>query len=118
MVTTPSDVSLEDARKAVHMFRQVKVPILGLVENMSYLMPSRRTHGHFRQGGGKRMAEAMDIPFLGELPLDPEVRIGGDTGHPAAPVRREPARRSTPWRKRSRPPWKPAKTGPKITLED
>jgi ATP-binding protein involved in chromosome partitioning len=86
IVTTPSDVALEDARKAVRMFREVKVPILGMVENMSYL-----TCPHcderidvFSTGGGRRTAEAMGVIFLGALPLDPHVRIGGDTGKPIA----------------------------------
>ncbi|HVN07189.1 MAG TPA: Mrp/NBP35 family ATP-binding protein, partial [Bryobacteraceae bacterium] len=84
VVTTPSDVSLEDARKAIHMFHQVKVPILGIVENMSYL---NCPHCHqridvFSHGGGKRTAEEMQVHFLAELPLDPEVRVGGDTGKP------------------------------------
>ena len=85
VVTTPSDVSLEDARKAVFMFHQVKVPILGIVENMSYLLCP---HCHeridvFSYGGGRRTASQMQVHFLGELPLDPQVRIGGDTGNPA-----------------------------------
>src|SRR6185436_17143510 len=84
IVTTPSDVSLEDARKAVHMFHQVRVPILGMVENMSYLIAPKSGEriDVFGNGGGRRTAEAMGIHFLGELPLDPEVRIGGDTGRP------------------------------------
>jgi ATP-binding protein involved in chromosome partitioning len=84
VVTTPSDVSLEDARKAVNMFAQVRVPILGLVENMSYLVvPSTGERiDVFGQGGGKRTAEQMGVPFLGELALDPEVRVGGDSGNP------------------------------------
>ena len=84
VVTTPSDVSLEDARKAVNMFHQVRVPVLGLVENMSYLVAPRSGEriDVFGQGGGKRTAEAMNIHFLGELALDPEVRIGGDSGTP------------------------------------
>src|SRR5438094_1948399 len=82
VVTTPSDVSLEDARKAVHMFQQVRVPILGLIENMSYLLCP---HCHeridvFSYGGGRRTADTMKIRFLGELALDPGVRIGGDSG--------------------------------------
>ena len=86
VVTTPSDVSLEDARKAIHMFHQVKVPILGIVENMSWL---NCPHCHeridvFSYGGGRRTAEQMDVHFLAELPLDPEVRVGGDTGRPVA----------------------------------
>ena len=84
VVTTPSDVSLEDARKAVNMFVQVRVPVFGLVENMSYLIApvSGERIDVFGQGGGKRTAEQMGIPFLGELALDPHVRIGGDTGAP------------------------------------
>jgi ATP-binding protein involved in chromosome partitioning len=86
VVTTPSDVSLEDARKAVRMFEQVKVPILGVIENMSYL-----TCPHcderidvFSTGGGRRMAGDLGVNFLGVLPLSPQVRIGGDTGQPVA----------------------------------
>jgi ATP-binding protein involved in chromosome partitioning len=84
VVTTPSDVSLEDARKAIHMFHQVKVPILGIVENMSWLSCP---HCHeridvFSYGGGRRTADEMGVHFLAELPLDPEVRVGGDTGKP------------------------------------
>src|SRR5580658_87598 len=86
VVTTPSDVSLEDARKAVNMFAQVRVPILGMVENMSYLIApgSGERIDVFGHGGGKRTAEQMGIAFLGELALQPEVRIGGDTGRPVA----------------------------------
>src|ERR1700688_1136651 len=84
VVTTPSDVSLEDARKAVNMFLQVRVPILGLVENMSYL---ECPHCHeridvFSHGGGRQTAETMNVHFLGELALDPAVRVGGDSGNP------------------------------------
>ena len=86
VVTTPSDVSLEDARKAVHMFEQVKVPILGMVENMSYLQCPHCDEriDVFSTGGGRRTAKDMDVYFLGALPLDPHVRIGGDTGQPIA----------------------------------
>jgi ATP-binding protein involved in chromosome partitioning len=84
IVTTPSDVALEDARKAVNMFRQVNVPLLGLVENMSYLMVpgTEQRIDVFGTGGGRRTAEAMNVPFLGEVPLDPEIRKGGDSGRP------------------------------------
>jgi ATP-binding protein involved in chromosome partitioning len=84
VVTTPSDVSLEDARKAVHMFQQVRVPILGLIENMSYLIcpHCQERIDVFSYGGGKRTAETMNIHFLGELALNPAVRLGGDTGNP------------------------------------
>jgi ATP-binding protein involved in chromosome partitioning len=86
IVTTPSDVSLEDARKAVHMFQQVRVPILGMVENMSYLKCPHCSEriDVFSTGGGRRTASEMKVNFLGALPLDPRVRIGGDTGHPVA----------------------------------
>jgi ATP-binding protein involved in chromosome partitioning len=86
VVTTPSDVSLEDARKAINMFSQVRVPILGIVENMSYLVVpgTGQRIDVFGQGGGKRTAEQMRVPFLGELALNPEVRRGGDSGAPVA----------------------------------
>jgi ATP-binding protein involved in chromosome partitioning len=86
VVTTPSDVSLEDARKAVRMFEQVKVPILGIVENMSYLVCPHCAEriDVFSTGGGRRTASDMGVNFLGALPLDPHVRIGGDTGRPVA----------------------------------
>jgi ATP-binding protein involved in chromosome partitioning len=86
VVTTPSDVSLEDARKAVAMFRQVRVEVLGIVENMSYLVcpHCRERVDVFSYGGGRRTAREMGVHFLGELPLDPEVRLGGDTGRPIA----------------------------------
>ncbi len=86
IVTTPSTVALDDARKAVHMFHQVKVPVLGFIENMSYLVePSTGKHiDVFGTGGGRKTADEMGIRFLGELALDPAVRIGGDTGTPVA----------------------------------
>ena len=84
IVTTPSDVSLEDARKAVQMFNQVRVEVLGIVENMSYLICPHcdQRVDVFGYGGGRRIAERYGVPFLGELPLDPDVRVGGDTGLP------------------------------------
>jgi ATP-binding protein involved in chromosome partitioning len=86
VVTTPSEVSLEDARKAVQMFRQVRVSVLGIIENMSYMLVpgSGQRIDVFGEGGGRRTAEAMEVPFLGELPLQPEIRIGGDSGNPVA----------------------------------
>ncbi|HLK47525.1 MAG TPA: Mrp/NBP35 family ATP-binding protein [Bryobacteraceae bacterium] len=91
VVTTPSDVSLEDARKAIHMFHQVKVPILGIVENMSYLNCPHCNEriDVFSHGGGRRTAEQMQVHFLAELPLDPKVRVGGDTGRPAVLLKEE-----------------------------
>jgi ATP-binding protein involved in chromosome partitioning len=86
IVTTPSAVALEDARKAVNMFHQVRTDIIGLVENMSYLIApqSGERIDVFGTGGGKLTAENMRIPFLGELPLDPNIRMGGDSGNPVA----------------------------------
>jgi ATP-binding protein involved in chromosome partitioning len=86
VVTTPSDVSLEDARKAIHMFQQVRVEILGVVENMSYLIcpHCQERIDVFSSGGGRRTAEEMGVHFLAELALDPEVRAGGDSGQPVA----------------------------------
>jgi ATP-binding protein involved in chromosome partitioning len=94
VVTTPQGVSVSDVRKAVLMFRQLNIPVLGVVENMSYFVCghcSERTD-IFGHGGGQRMAEEMKIPFLGEVPIDTRVREGGDEGdpivaaHPEAPA--------------------------------
>jgi len=84
IVTTPSDVSLQDARKAIEMFRQVKVDILGIVENMSYFVCPHCHHeiDVFSKGGGKRTAEQFGVPFLGSIELDPDIRKAGDSGHP------------------------------------
>src|SRR6202045_4614453 len=84
MVSTPSEVSLQDARKAVEMFRQMKVDIVGIVENMSYFVCP---HCHneidiFSRGGAERMAQQFTVPFLGNIELDPEVRKSGDGGKP------------------------------------
>ncbi len=86
VVSTPSEVALEDGRKAVLMFQQVKVELLGIVENMSYLIvpETGQKIDIFGEGGGRRTAEAMGVPFLGELPLDPQVRVAGDSGRPVA----------------------------------
>lgn len=84
VITTPSDVSLEDARKAVHMFEQVREQVLGIVENMSYLEHNGERIYIFGKGGGARTAELMKVPLLAEIPLDPKTREGGDTGKPIA----------------------------------
>ncbi len=86
VVTTPSEVSLEDGRKAVNMFKQVRVEIIGIVENMSYLVCPHcsETIDVFSKGGGIRTAATMGVNFLAQLPLDPTVREGGDTGNPVA----------------------------------
>jgi ATP-binding protein involved in chromosome partitioning len=84
VVTTPQGVSVSDVRKAVAMFRQLNIPILGVIENMSYFVCGHcqeRTE-IFGNGGGRRMADEMGIPFLGEVPIDTRVRSGGDEGLP------------------------------------
>jgi ATP-binding protein involved in chromosome partitioning len=86
VVTTPSIVALADVRKAVEMFRQVNVEILGVVENMSYFS-CPHCNGRidvFGHGEGERMAQTFGVPFLGEIEIDPQIRIGGDTGKPVA----------------------------------
>lgn len=83
IVTTPQDVSLADARKGLEMFRQVRVPVLGIVENMSYFMgDDGRRYEIFRHGGGKKLASEAGVPFLGEIPIDPRVAECGDGGDP------------------------------------
>jgi len=86
VVTTPSHVALGDARKGVRMFQQVHVEVLGIVENMSFLMcpHCQERVDVFSSGGGRRTAQEMGVPLLAELPLDPDVRAGGDTGLPVA----------------------------------
>lgn len=84
IVTTPQDVALSDVVKGIAMFKHLEVPVLGVVENMSYFIC-----GHcgertdiFSHGGGQVVAERMGVPFLGEVPIDPVVRAGGDSGQP------------------------------------
>ncbi len=84
VVTTPQQVALSDVRKCITMFKRLKVPILGVVENMSYFISPQsgeRTE-IFGHGGGKAVAEELYIPFLGEIPIDPKVCAAGDEGVP------------------------------------
>ena len=83
IVTTPQEVALIDARKAVTMFRKTNVPILGVIENMAcFIAPDGSRHEIFGNGGGERESERLKVPFLGSLPLDPAVRIAADAGFP------------------------------------
>lgn len=85
VVSTPQGLALDDVRKAVGMFRRLDIPVLGLVENMSYFQcpDCGATHDLFGRGGGKRLADFLEIPLLGEVPLEPRTREGGDEGEPA-----------------------------------
>ncbi|MEM0978136.1 MAG: Mrp/NBP35 family ATP-binding protein [Pseudomonadota bacterium] len=86
VVSTPQDVALLDARKALNMFEKTKVPVMGLIENMSsYICPSCGAEAHiFGHGGVRDEAERLGLPYLGALPLDISVRLAGDGGRPAA----------------------------------
>jgi ATP-binding protein involved in chromosome partitioning len=89
VVTTPGEVSLIDARKGVKMFREVRVPVLGIVENMSYFVDAAGNKtAIFGVGGGMKLALESNVPFLGELPIDPRVAQCGDAGEPV--VRKYP----------------------------
>jgi ATP-binding protein involved in chromosome partitioning len=85
VVSTPSDVSLQDARKAIEMFRQMKVDIVGVVENMSFFVcpHCNQEIDIFSRGGAEKMAKQFDVAFLGNVELDPEIRKAGDSGLPA-----------------------------------
>ena len=89
MVTTPQDVSLLDVRKGLQMFRKMNVPVLGIVENMAgFACPHCGHHtAIFGEGGGEKLAREFDVPVLGSIPIDPETRIGGDTGEPIVVAR-------------------------------
>jgi len=84
IVTLPQQVSLEDASRGLEMFRTLNVPIMGVVENMSYLtLPDGSRMDVFGQGGGQALATRYDVPFLGAIPMNPAVRVGGDSGKPS-----------------------------------
>ena len=83
IVTLPQKVSLEDASRGLQMFKQLEVPVLGVVENMSYLeLPDGTRMDVFGSGGGEELARASGVPFIGSIPMDPAVRQGGDQGKP------------------------------------
>jgi ATP-binding protein involved in chromosome partitioning len=84
IVTTPQDVSVLDVKKAIRMFQTVNVPILGVVENMAWFTPpgSSERHFLFGQGGGASIEREFGVPLLGQIPLEIEVREGGDSGKP------------------------------------
>jgi ATP-binding protein involved in chromosome partitioning len=83
IVTLPQQVSLDDARRGLEMFRQLDVPVFGVVENMSYLeLPDGSKMDIFGSGGGERLARESGVPFIGAIPMDASVRAGGDNGIP------------------------------------
>ncbi len=84
VVSTPSDVALQDARKAIEMFRQMKVDLIGVVENMSYFVCPHCKHevDIFSRGGAEKTATQFAVPFLGSIELDPEIRRASDSGNP------------------------------------
>jgi len=84
VVSTPSDVALQDARKAIEMFRQMKVDLIGIVENMSYFTCPHCKHevDIFSRGGAEKTASQFEVPFLGSIELDPEIRRASDSGSP------------------------------------
>src|SRR5262249_60080738 len=83
LVPTPQDVSLIDARKGLELFRQVRVPVLGIVENMSsFVGEDGKRYEIFRHGGGKKLANEAGVRFLGDIPIDPRVAECGDQGDP------------------------------------
>jgi ATP-binding protein involved in chromosome partitioning len=93
VVTTPQEVALIDARKGTAMFQKVGVPVLGIIENMSYHLCPQCGHEEeiFKRGGGREMAERLAVPFLGEIPLDGRVVTGGDSGRPIVTLEPESA---------------------------
>jgi ATP-binding protein involved in chromosome partitioning len=84
MVTTPQQVAVSDVRRSIHMFRQVGVPILGIVENMSYLKCQHCEEFTyiFGSGGGEQIAAELQAPLLGKIPIEPRLCTGGDMGQP------------------------------------
>jgi ATP-binding protein involved in chromosome partitioning len=84
VVTTPQEVSLADSRKAVRMYQKLNIPVLGLIENMSYFVCPSCAHESdiFGRGGGQKTAEELGVPFLGQIPIYEPIRLGGDIGEP------------------------------------
>ena len=124
IVSTPQDLALIDARKGLNMFRKVNVPVLGLVANMSYFIcgSCQARHEIFGHGGARAEAERLGVPFLGELPLDPEIRRRSDSGEPITATAPEGAHAGA-YRAMAERVWAAVSTGqgqrpaPKIVVE-
>jgi ATP-binding protein involved in chromosome partitioning len=84
IVTTPQDISLVDVKKAIRMFQKVNVPVLGIVENMSYFIApdTGKKYELFGSGGGEKLSKEFSAPLLGKIPINPDIRVGGDYGKP------------------------------------
>ena len=122
IVSTPQDIALIDARKAIAMFQKVKVPILGIVENMSMFVCENCGHEHpiFGHGGARATAEALAMPFLGEIPLVPKIRELSDAGTPVIvtePEGKESAAFMEVAKKVATALESPQRPAPKIVLE-
>ncbi len=94
MVTTPQEIALADVRRGIQMFRGVQVPVLGLIENMSYFLcpDSGKVYHLFGEGGGRRVSAQFGVPLLAQIPIEPSIREGGDAGRPAVKNSASPAR--------------------------
>ena len=92
IVTTPQEISLADVRKGFKMFEKVNVPILGIVENMSYYVCGHCGHRDdiFDTGGGQRAAQELGVPFLGDIPINTSIRVSGDHGKPISADESDP----------------------------
>jgi ATP-binding protein involved in chromosome partitioning len=124
IVSTPQDLALLDARKGLNMFRKVSVPVLGIIENMSYFICGKcgERHEIFGHGGARAEAERMGVPFLGEVPLDMEIRARSDAGEPVVATEPEGAH-SAIFRRMAEQVWSAIEAGqvkkpPRIVIED
>lgn len=124
IVSTPQDLALLDARKGLNMFRKVSVPVLGIIENMSYFICGKcgERHEIFGHGGAREEARRLAVPFLGEVPLDMEVRARSDAGEPIVAARPEGAHADI-FRQIAREVWSQIEAGgprksPRIVIED
>ncbi len=110
VVSTPQEMALSDARRAVTLFAKTGIPVLGVIENMAWFDAGGTEVEIFGRGGAKAMADTLNVPFLGEVPLDPELRKGSDAGKPLTAVepqgavaQRFKAMAETVWTALSRP---------------